>query len=184
MDIDHALFSAEALHVTRSHGRFRVLVTARDVDSRVAREHLALVRGSVAGCDRVLCHVSSACVMSTVFDSATCGCAARLDGAFERIARAGRGVLVHLVDQQGGGFGLTHRLEALGGVVGVAADDALCGATSAGRDGAVVAILSALDVRSVVLLGGTADARRRLAEAGVAVDGVERLRAPDLALPT
>ena len=60
------------------------------------REHLALVRGDVAGRADVPVYVHLACWEGDVFGSTRCTCRARLDAAMRAIADAGRGVIVHL----------------------------------------------------------------------------------------
>jgi GTP cyclohydrolase II len=64
-----SLLQAEAEHVTRRNGTFRVYVADHE-----SGEHVVLVRGDVHGEESVLCRVSSECVMSTALDSAVCDC--------------------------------------------------------------------------------------------------------------
>jgi 3,4-dihydroxy 2-butanone 4-phosphate synthase/GTP cyclohydrolase II len=59
-------------------------------------EHVALIRGEVAGQEDVLVYIHRACWEGDVFRSKLCDCRARLDAAEEAIDAAGRGVLVHL----------------------------------------------------------------------------------------
>jgi 3,4-dihydroxy 2-butanone 4-phosphate synthase / GTP cyclohydrolase II len=60
------------------------------------REHMALVRGEVAGGNDVLVYVHVACWEGDVFHSRACDCHARLEAAQAALERAGAGVLVHL----------------------------------------------------------------------------------------
>jgi GTP cyclohydrolase II len=75
-----------------------------------AEEHVAMVMGDVAGED-VLCRVHSSCFTGEVLGSQRCDCRAQLDAALARIAKAGRGVLVYLV-QEGRGIGLGNKVRA------------------------------------------------------------------------
>lgn len=83
---------AEAPLPTR-HGEFRTLVFASPDDP--SREHVALVRGEVAG-DHVLARVHSECLTGETLGSLECDCASQLDRALELIAQAERGVVVYL----------------------------------------------------------------------------------------
>jgi 3,4-dihydroxy 2-butanone 4-phosphate synthase/GTP cyclohydrolase II len=63
-----------------------------------ATEHMALVRGEVAGQDDVLVYIHLACWEGDVFRASTCDCRVRLDAALDAIADEGRGVVVHLAN--------------------------------------------------------------------------------------
>ena len=86
-----ALLKAEANHVTRRNGTFKVYVADHD-----SGEHVVLVRGDVRGHHGVLCRVSSACVMSTALGSAECDCTDQLSAAMELVANDERGGVVAL----------------------------------------------------------------------------------------
>jgi 3,4-dihydroxy 2-butanone 4-phosphate synthase/GTP cyclohydrolase II len=75
-------------------------------------EHLAFVHGRVAGEEPVLVRVHSECLTGDVFGSQRCDCGAQLDDSMQRIADAGRGVLVYLRGHEGRGIGLAHKLAA------------------------------------------------------------------------
>jgi 3,4-dihydroxy 2-butanone 4-phosphate synthase/GTP cyclohydrolase II len=74
--------------------------------------HLALVRGEVAGASNVLVRVHSECLTGDVFGSLRCDCGLQLESALERIAAAGRGVVIYLRGHEGRGIGLAHKLAA------------------------------------------------------------------------
>src|SRR4029078_12542763 len=59
-------------------------------------EHLAFVRGEVAGEPNVLVRVHSECLTGDVFGSLRCDCGLQLDRAMEHVAKEGRGVVVYL----------------------------------------------------------------------------------------
>ncbi len=75
-------------------------------------EHLAFVRGEVAGHENVLVRVHSECLTGDVFGSLRCDCGVQLDRALERVAREGQGVVVYLRGHEGRGIGLGHKLRA------------------------------------------------------------------------
>ncbi|MFM8973600.1 MAG: bifunctional 3,4-dihydroxy-2-butanone-4-phosphate synthase/GTP cyclohydrolase II [Actinomycetota bacterium] len=75
-------------------------------------EHLAFVRGEVAGHAEVLVRVHSECLTGDVFGSLRCDCGVQLDAALERVATAGHGVVVYLRGHEGRGIGLGHKLRA------------------------------------------------------------------------
>lgn len=170
-----ALLQAEADHVTRRNGTFKVYVAHHD-----SGEHVVLVRGDVRGHQGVLCRVSSACVMSTALGSAECDCTDQLSAAMELVANDERGgVVIYLLDQEGRGHGLTWKVRALKnknmGMDTFAAMETL-GLTPDVRDYAVVhQILDELGIGSVELLTNNPEKRRKIEAAGVAVSGTRAL---------
>lgn len=77
-----------------------------------AREHVALVRGDVRGAAEVLVRVHSECLTGDLLGSLRCDCGAQLQAALERVAEAGRGVVVYLRGHEGRGIGLINKLHA------------------------------------------------------------------------
>jgi 3,4-dihydroxy 2-butanone 4-phosphate synthase / GTP cyclohydrolase II len=77
-----------------------------------ATEHLALVKGDVAGQSDVLVRVHSECLTGDVFGSLRCDCGTQLEAAMQRIADEGRGVIVYLRGHEGRGIGIAHKLRA------------------------------------------------------------------------
>lgn len=75
-------------------------------------EHLALVKGDVAGEKNILVRVHSECLTGDIFGSARCDCGNQLQSAMEAIEQAGSGVIVYLRGQEGRGIGLGHKLRA------------------------------------------------------------------------
>ena len=97
------------------HGEFRLVVyrTENVVATTVGtgpEEHVAMIMGDVSGAD-VITRVHSSCFTGEVLGSQRCDCRAQLDAALARIADAGRGVLVYLV-QEGRGIGLGNKIRA------------------------------------------------------------------------
>ncbi len=75
-------------------------------------QHIAFVKGAVAGEDRVLVRVHSECLTGDVFGSLRCDCGNQLHAAMLRIADEGRGVVVYLRGHEGRGIGIAHKLKA------------------------------------------------------------------------
>ena len=75
-------------------------------------EHVALVRGNVAGEQDVLVRVHSECLTGDAFGSLRCDCGPQLQAAMARVAEEDRGVIVYLRGHEGRGIGLGHKLRA------------------------------------------------------------------------
>jgi len=91
-----------------AHGEFRVIGFESLVDGR---EHVALVKGEIAGEEDVTVRMHSECLTGDVFGSQRCDCGAQLDAALRRIAEIGKGAIVYL-RQEGRGIGLGNKLRA------------------------------------------------------------------------
>lgn len=74
-------------------------------------EHIALVRGEVAGKKDVLIRVHSECLTGDVLASLRCDCGPQLEAAMAMIAQQEHGVLVYL-RQEGRGIGLLNKIKA------------------------------------------------------------------------
>jgi GTP cyclohydrolase II len=88
-----------------------VLRTVVFRDRRNGKEHVALVKGQVAGLEGVPVRVHSECLTSEVFGSLKCDCRAQLDRALDFIAQQGCGVVLYL-RQEGRGIGLGNKIKA------------------------------------------------------------------------
>ena len=89
-------------------GTFRSIVFR---DRRTGAEHVAMVLGELTADTPPPVRVHSECLTSEVFGSLKCDCRAQLGRALDRIAAAGRGVLVYL-RQEGRGIGLGNKIRA------------------------------------------------------------------------
>jgi len=98
---------AEAELPTR-RGQFRVIAYQSVLDGG---EHIALVKGDLAGKSNVLVRMHSECMTGDVFGSLRCDCGEQLEAAIERIAQEGEGAIVYL-RQEGRGIGLGNKLKA------------------------------------------------------------------------
>ncbi len=75
-------------------------------------QHLAFVKGDVAGQEEVLVRVHSECLTGDVLGSMRCDCGSQLDASLAQISAEGKGVLVYLRGHEGRGIGLGHKLRA------------------------------------------------------------------------
>lgn len=89
-------------------GEFRAIVYENDVDQA---QHLALVKGEIAGDSPVLMRVHSECLTGDVFASQRCDCGDQLHAAMRAIAEHGSGVILYM-RQEGRGIGLINKLKA------------------------------------------------------------------------
>jgi len=74
-------------------------------------EHVALVKGRIAGRQDVLVRLHSECITGDVFGSKRCDCGAQLDAALKRIGAASHGALIYLA-QEGRGIGIANKVAA------------------------------------------------------------------------
>ncbi|HEY4402055.1 MAG TPA: bifunctional 3,4-dihydroxy-2-butanone-4-phosphate synthase/GTP cyclohydrolase II [Acidimicrobiia bacterium] len=95
--------------IPTKYGEFTAYVFESLLDGT---EHMAFVRGEVAGKSNVLVRVHSECLTGDVFGSIRCDCGLQLDLALERVAEENEGVIVYLRGHEGRGIGLGHKLRA------------------------------------------------------------------------
>lgn len=95
--------------IATEFGEFRCVVYRSILDDV---EHLAFVRGDVAGEENVLVRVHSECLTGDVFGSQRCDCGPQLREALRLVAEAGKGVVLYFRGHEGRGIGLMHKLKA------------------------------------------------------------------------
>ncbi len=98
----------EVVKLPTDYGEFDLHLYRSKTDGQ---HHLALVRGDVAGEERVLVRVHSECLTGDVFGSQRCDCGSQLHQAMRQVADAGRGVIVYM-RQEGRGIGLPAKIKA------------------------------------------------------------------------
>ncbi|GGN89405.1 riboflavin biosynthesis protein RibBA [Actinoplanes lobatus] len=158
------------------HGVFTAVGYRTEADQG---EHVALVYGDLADGEDVLVRVHSECLTGDVFGSRRCDCGPQLDAALERVAAAGRGVVLYMRGHEGRGIGLLHKLQAYQlqdrGFDTVDANLEL-GLPADARDyGTGAQILADLGIRSMRLLTNNPAKRAGLEGYGLRVTGREEL---------
>jgi 3,4-dihydroxy 2-butanone 4-phosphate synthase/GTP cyclohydrolase II len=76
------------------------------------QQHVAFVKGDIAGADDVLVRMHSECLTGDVFGSLRCDCGPQLDEAMRLIGEEGTGVVVYLRGHEGRGIGIGHKMQA------------------------------------------------------------------------
>src|SRR5437016_10925624 len=104
---DNVLLGGQARLPTR-YGNFRIHAF---VCPFTGEEHVALVKGKVAGKRDVLVRLHSEVVTGDVFGSTRCDCGQQLDAAMKRLGRASQGILLYLA-QEGRGIGIVNKVAA------------------------------------------------------------------------
>ena len=148
--------------VTTEFGEFRTVLYASEISPE---SHLALVRGDVAGQEKVLVRMHSHCAYGNLLGSIRCDCQAVVRASLQRIVEEGAGVLVYLHQT---GLGL--RTEQ-GRIIGH--DRNLAQAPSQHEVGIGAQILSDLGLHTIRLL--TNPPRRIVALEGFGIEIVEQV---------
>lgn len=102
MPLFGSLLEVERRALKTRHGAFR---GTRFLDLARGESVWTLARGEVSTHEPVLARIHSACITSEVFGACDCDCAQQLAGGLDAIDRAGRGVLIYLMQEgRGAGF--------------------------------------------------------------------------------
>ena len=90
------------------NGTFKIVGFENHIDGK---EHIALVKGDVAGKEGVTVRIHSECFTGDILGSLRCDCGSQLKTAMRRIDRLGEGVILYL-RQEGREIGLLNKLRA------------------------------------------------------------------------
>lgn len=135
------------------------------------REHSALTMGDVTS-GTPLTRVHSECLTGDAFGSLRCDCGEQLQGALERIAQEGHGILLYL-RQEGRGIGLGNKIRAYAlqdtGLDTVDANHQL-GFPADGRDYTIAAqMLTETGIQAIKLMTNNPDKTQALRDCGIEV---------------
>ncbi|MGB7981837.1 MAG: bifunctional 3,4-dihydroxy-2-butanone-4-phosphate synthase/GTP cyclohydrolase II [Candidatus Nanopelagicales bacterium] len=92
-----------------AYGDFRAIGYRSIIDGI---EHVALVVGDIGDGQDILVRVHSECLTGDAFGSLRCDCGPQLQAALQKIAQAGRGVMLYMRGHEGRGIGLVAKLSA------------------------------------------------------------------------
>lgn len=95
-------------HLPTQYGDFKVVPFKQKSNGM---EHVALIKGDLAGKEPVLVRMHSSCVTGDIFGSYRCECGDQLHEAMRKIEQEGRGLVVYL-QQEGRGIGLMKKIAA------------------------------------------------------------------------
>lgn len=90
-------------------GKFRILVYE---DSILHEHHIALVKGKIEKDKPVLVRAHSQCLTGDTFGSSRCDCGDQLHSAMEMVDKAGRGIILYMLNHEGRGIGLANKIKA------------------------------------------------------------------------
>lgn len=90
------------------HGKFEI-VAFRNSKDRM--DHVAIVKGDVAGREGVAARLHSECLTGDVFGSLKCDCRDQLEAAIDTIGTLDAGVILYM-RQEGRGIGLANKVKA------------------------------------------------------------------------
>lgn len=133
-------------------GNFELCLFTNNLDTK---EHLALIKGNLAGKENVLVRIHSECFTGDILGSQRCDCGEQLQNAMRLIEEKGEGAVLYL-RQEGRGIGLIDKLKAYNlqdkGLDTVDANIAL-GHQADERDyGIASAMLDFLGIKSIQLI--------------------------------
>jgi len=155
-------------------GHFRIVAFLNEIDGK---EHIAIVRGEIAGATHVPTRLHSECLTGDVIGSLRCDCRDQLETALRCLGQSERGLLLYM-RQEGRGIGLVNKVCAYAlqdrGLDTVDANLVL-GFEDDLRDYTVAAhMIHCLEVRSIQLMTNNPRKIDQLTRCGVQV--VERVR--------
>ncbi|MGD9928628.1 MAG: bifunctional 3,4-dihydroxy-2-butanone-4-phosphate synthase/GTP cyclohydrolase II [Mangrovibacterium sp.] len=108
LQTDRLIDRGEEVELPTKYGNFRVIPFRQKSNGA---EHVALIKGSWGEDEEILVRMHSSCMTGDIFGSMRCECGDQLHKAMERIEKAGKGVIVYMM-QEGRGIGLMNKIAA------------------------------------------------------------------------
>ncbi len=90
-------------------GHFKVMVYQ---DAIHGEQHVALVKGDLNKDEPTLVRAHSQCLTGDTFGSIRCDCGEQLSRSMEMIEKAGKGVILYILNHEGRGIGLANKIKA------------------------------------------------------------------------
>ncbi len=155
-------------------GHFKVMAYQ---DAIHGEQHVALVKGDLKKDEPTLVRAHSQCLTGDTFGSVRCDCGEQLIRSMEMIEKAGKGVILYILNHEGRGIGLANKIKAYAiqdqGLDTVEANEKL-GFKPDHRDyGLGAQILVSLGVNKLRLI--TNNPRKFIGLAGYGLEIVERI---------
>lgn len=155
------------------YGEFKVYAYESKIDPT---PYIALVMGDIEDGKDTLVRIHSSCVTGDLLGSLRCDCGDQLHLALEKIAEAGRGVLLY-IEQEGRGIGLVNKIRAYalqdGGADTVEANERLGFKPDLRDYGLGAQVLVDLGVRRMLLM--TNNPAKRAGIEGYGLEIVDRI---------
>lgn len=114
-DLISFLFQSESLiergeevHLPTRFGGFKIIPFRQKSNGA---EHIALIKGEWQSNESILVRVHSSCMTGDIFGSLRCECGDQLHKSMSMIEKAGKGVIVYMM-QEGRGIGLLNKIAA------------------------------------------------------------------------
>ncbi|MFV0378784.1 MAG: bifunctional 3,4-dihydroxy-2-butanone-4-phosphate synthase/GTP cyclohydrolase II [Mangrovibacterium sp.] len=107
-DSDSLVVRGEEVSMPTRYGDFRIIPFRQKSNGL---EHVALIKGSWKPDEEILVRMHSSCMTGDIFGSFRCECGDQLHKAMELIEKAGKGVVVYMM-QEGRGIGLMNKIAA------------------------------------------------------------------------
>ena len=156
------------------YGHFKIMVYK---DAIRGEQHVALVKGDLNKDEPTLVRAHSQCLTGDTLGSIRCDCGDQLNRSMEMIEKAGKGVILYILNHEGRGIGLANKIKAYAiqdqGVDTVEANERL-GFKPDHRDyGLGAQILVSLGVNQLRLI--TNNPRKFIGLAGYGLEIVDRI---------
>jgi 3,4-dihydroxy 2-butanone 4-phosphate synthase/GTP cyclohydrolase II len=156
------------------YGHFKIMVYK---DAIRGEQHVALVKGDLNKDEPILVRAHSQCLTGDTLGSIRCDCGDQLNRSMEMIEKAGKGVILYILNHEGRGIGLANKIKAYAiqdqGVDTVEANEIL-GFKPDHRDyGLGAQILVSLGVNKLRLI--TNNPRKFIGLAGYGLEIVDRI---------